>query len=96
MTLLMRYGVQALRAPLFALRAFNVETATVADAAKDAQVARIRLEWWRSAVDTIFTSQPEPHPVIEALALVPGPFCASFPSSRRARPSAAFATVWLA
>eukprot|EP00884_Botryococcus_braunii_P001716 jgi/Botrbrau1/11545/Bobra.0393s0023.1 len=61
-----------LRPPLFVLRAFNVETALVLEVAKEAQIAAIRLEWWKTAVDSVFTSQPEQHPVIEGLAQVLG------------------------
>ena len=53
-----------------ALRAFNVETALVADSVKEASLAQIRMQWWRDAVDSIFSTKPQPHPVIQALKQV--------------------------
>lgn len=50
-----------------ALRAFNVETALVADSVKEAALAQIRMQWWRDAVDGLYGPKPQPHPVIQAL-----------------------------
>ena len=50
-----------------ALRAFNVETALVADSVKEAALAQIRMQWWRDAVDSLYGPKPQPHPVIQAL-----------------------------
>jgi hypothetical protein len=52
------------------LRAFNVETALVADAAKEVQLAQIRMQWWKDAIATAYTAAPLQHPVVQGLAQV--------------------------
>jgi hypothetical protein len=52
------------------LRAFNVETALVADAAKEVQLAQIRMQWWRDGIATAYTAAPLQHPVVQGLAQV--------------------------
>jgi len=49
------------------LRAFNVETALVADSVREGALAQIRMQWWRDAADSVFGPKPQPHPVIQAL-----------------------------
>ncbi|KAG2433499.1 hypothetical protein HYH02_012617 [Chlamydomonas schloesseri] len=67
-----------LRPALFALRAFNIETALVADQvrSKESVVGQIRFQWWRDAVRAAYEDRPPNHPVAIALAHVlhsPGP-----------------------
>ncbi|KAG2483804.1 hypothetical protein HYH03_017327 [Edaphochlamys debaryana] len=69
---------QELRPALFALRAFNIETALIADniKSKEAIVGQMRFQWWRDAVRSAYDNQPPNHPVVQALAHVlhsPGP-----------------------
>ncbi|EFJ41732.1 hypothetical protein VOLCADRAFT_77474, partial [Volvox carteri f. nagariensis] len=54
-----------LRPSLFALRAFNIETALVADSvrSKESVVGQIRFQWWRDAVKAAFENRPPNHPV---------------------------------
>ena len=63
-------NLQETRAAVMALRAFNVETALVADSVKEAALAQIRMQWWRDAVDSLYGPKPQPHPVIQALKQV--------------------------
>ncbi|GLC50968.1 hypothetical protein PLESTB_000451900 [Pleodorina starrii] len=60
------------RPALFALRAFNIETALVADnvRSREAVVGQIRFQWWRDAVRAAFEGRPPNHPVALALAHV--------------------------
>ena len=66
-------NLQETRAAVMALRAFNVETALVADSVKEAALAQIRMQWWRDAVDSLYGPKPQPHPVIQALKQVRKP-----------------------
>eukprot|EP00741_Cyanophora_paradoxa_P007388 tig00001127_g7147.t1 len=51
----------AARPSFYALRAFNIETARIADVAKGSvDVGRLRMQWWREAVDAIYKDAP-PH-----------------------------------
>ncbi|KAK9908552.1 hypothetical protein WJX75_009598 [Coccomyxa subellipsoidea] len=56
-----------LRAPLIALRAFNVELTQIPDNVKQEQLMQIRMQWWRDAVKSAYTDKPQPNPVIQAL-----------------------------
>lgn len=60
------------QAATLCLRAFNVETALVADASKESQIQQMRMLWWREAVKAIFSStEATPkHPVVQALEFV--------------------------
>ncbi|GIL86937.1 hypothetical protein Vretimale_15529 [Volvox reticuliferus] len=71
-----------LRPPLFALRAFNIETALVVDSvrSKELVVGQIRFQWWRDAIKSAYDGRPPNHPVALALAHVlhsPGPATAT-------------------
>jgi len=55
------------RAAITALYAYCREVDDVVDEVSDPNVARVKLAWWRTEVDAIFTGDPQ-HPV--ALALV--------------------------
>ncbi|KAI7839929.1 hypothetical protein COHA_006323 [Chlorella ohadii] len=61
-----------LRAPLFALRAFNVETALIGEHAKGEMLVLMRCQWWRDAVNDCFKGKPPAQPVVTALAEVLG------------------------
>jgi len=60
-----------LQKPYFTLYAFNVETAIIRDSVRgNEQAGRLRLQWWRSAIDAIYAADngriPK-HPVIQLL-----------------------------
>ena len=59
---------QELRAAVVALRAFNVETAQVAEQVRQAGLVPIRFQWWRDAVNSCYRGPPVKHPVVQALA----------------------------
>jgi len=54
---------------LLALFAFNIELARVREEVSDATLGRIRLEWWREALERMQTGEAIGHPVADALAL---------------------------
>jgi phytoene synthase len=56
------------REDLFALYAFNLEVAKTAEVVSEAMVGRIRLQWWREAVEEIYDGRPRAHAVVESLA----------------------------
>lgn len=56
------------REDLLALAAFNIELARVREQVSETMLGRIRLQWWREAVDSIFAGAPRRHQVVEALA----------------------------
>jgi NADH dehydrogenase [ubiquinone] 1 alpha subcomplex assembly factor 6 len=57
------------RDALFALYAFNYEIARVREATREPILGRIRLQWWRDALDEIYAGNaPRRHDVAEALA----------------------------
>ena len=70
------YPSQAARESFLALRAFNVELATVRDVTDDnALTGRLRLQWWRDALDSVYAPSEHAavqHPVVEELALAVG------------------------
>jgi phytoene synthase len=55
------------REDLFALYAFNLEVAKTAEVVSEAMVGRIRLQWWREAIDEIYGGRPRAHAVVEPL-----------------------------
>jgi phytoene synthase len=55
------------REAVFALLAFNLELARVAESVRQPALGDIRLQWWREALDGIYGGTPRAHPVIEAL-----------------------------
>ena len=55
------------RAAITALYAYCREVDDVVDEVSDPNVARLKLAWWRTEVDAIFTGKPQ-HPVALALA----------------------------
>lgn len=56
------------RAALYALYAFNHEVARAPEASAEPLVARMRVQWWRDALDAIGAGRPPDHPVAVALA----------------------------
>lgn len=58
----------AARSGLFALHAFNYETARVRSATSQESVGRARLAWWRNALQDAIDGAPPDHPVAQALA----------------------------
>lgn len=56
------------RASVFAVRAFNVELARVQDAVSDPNIGRMRLQFWRDSLDSIYQDNPPQQPVALELA----------------------------
>ncbi len=56
------------RSHLYALYAFNVEVARIAELVSDPLLGEIRLQWWREALEAAFAGDiPRAHPVAHAL-----------------------------
>jgi len=55
------------RGPLFALYAFDLETAHVRDRAREPMPGEIRLQWWREVVDGTRSGEAAAHPLAAAL-----------------------------
>jgi len=55
------------RPALWPLYAFNLEVAKTREAVSEPILGRIRLEWWREALDGIYAGTPRQHPVVLAL-----------------------------
>ena len=64
------WTMQDWRPTIFALRAFHVEIASIADHVKEALVVPMRMQWWRDAVNSLYKGTPIRHPVIQCLAQV--------------------------
>lgn len=62
------FAPSARREDLFALYAFNLEVAKTAEVVSEAMLGRIRLQWWREALDGIYDGTPRKHAVVEPLA----------------------------
>ncbi len=62
------FAPAACREDLFALYAFNLELAKTAEVVSETLIGRIRLQWWREALDGIYGGQPRRHGVITPLA----------------------------
>ena len=54
------------RADLFALYAFNVELARIAEQVSEPDLGAIKLQWWRDAVDQAASGETTGHPVTDA------------------------------
>jgi phytoene synthase len=61
------------RRAITALYAFCREVDDIVDETSDAGVARTKLAWWRSEIDSVYGGQPQ-HPVARALAEVVGAY----------------------
>ena len=55
------------RADLFALIAFNVELARIAEIVTEPGLGAIRLQWWREAIDRAAKGEATGHPVADAI-----------------------------
>ncbi len=54
---------------VWALGALNVELAQVQDLVSDTNIGRIRLAWWRNAIEETWANgAPGAHPVVQALS----------------------------
>ncbi len=62
------FAVESQREDLFALYALNVELAGVADKVSEPMLGDIRLQWWREAIEGVFSGSPRQHDVVLALA----------------------------
>ncbi|HXV22850.1 MAG TPA: phytoene/squalene synthase family protein [Alphaproteobacteria bacterium] len=56
------------RPSLFALIAFNYEIARIRESVTEPILGQIRLQWWREALEQIYTGTPPAHDVAQALA----------------------------
>lgn len=59
------------RPAYLAIRALNVELASVDEQVSNPVVGRLRYQWWREAVKSAFDSKPLPHPLIQLLSILP-------------------------
>lgn len=59
---------QQTAADLAVLYAFNLEIALVRDSVTEPMLGRIRLQWWREALDGVYQGHPRHHAVLECLA----------------------------
>ncbi len=55
-------------AALFAILAFNQEIARVRETVSEPMLGQIRLQWWREAIEGVYSGTPRRHEVIEPLA----------------------------
>jgi phytoene synthase len=55
------------RADLFALIAFNVELARIAELVSEPSLGVIRLQWWREAIERAVKGEATGHPVADAI-----------------------------
>ncbi len=55
------------RPHLFALIAFNVELARIAEQVSEPQLGEIRLQWWRDALPRAMAGETISHPVVDAV-----------------------------
>ena len=61
------------REALFALYALNYEIAKTREVVREPIMGRIRLQWWRDAIDELYRGQVREHQVLTALAgVLPG------------------------
>ncbi|XP_033626407.1 NADH dehydrogenase (ubiquinone) complex I, assembly factor 6-like isoform X1 [Asterias rubens] len=54
---------QAARSSVFALRGFNVETATVNDTVTEQHIGLMRMQFWKDVITKIYQGSPPHHPV---------------------------------
>ena len=62
------HAPKAARPGLFAIHAFNIETAHVRNITTQEAAAMGRFGWWRSTLERAFDGKPPNHPVAEALS----------------------------
>jgi phytoene synthase len=68
------FAPPAEREALAAVYAFNLEIARVRESVREPMLGRIRLQWWRDAIEGICSGVPQREPVAEALAAAVGRF----------------------
>ena len=56
------------RRQVLTIGAFNLELARVRETVNEAVLGRIRLQWWREAIEEAASGRPRQHPVVGALA----------------------------
>jgi len=56
------------REALFALYAFNDEIARIRESVSEPLLGEMRLQWWRDAIELIYTGGERAHPVVRGLA----------------------------
>jgi phytoene synthase len=56
------------RSALYTLYAFNLEIAKIREIVSEPMLGRIRLQWWRDAIDGIYRGTRRDHAVVTALA----------------------------
>lgn len=62
------FAAQDARPALFALHAFNIETAAIRSTTTTETTGRMRIAWWRQTIDQACKGKPPDHPVALALA----------------------------
>ena len=62
------FAPEPARGDLWALQAFAHELARIAPLVSEPMLGEIRLQWWREAMERLFTGRIDNHPVIAALA----------------------------
>jgi phytoene synthase len=61
------FAPNAARADLFALIAFNVELARIAEQVSEPGLGAVRLQWWREAIERAAKGEATGHPVADAI-----------------------------
>lgn len=56
------------RRAIFAIRAFNIETALIQDAVKTTDIGSMRIAWWKNSIDDALIGKPLNHPVLLEIA----------------------------
>ena len=77
------FAPAAARPFLFALYAFNAETARVAETVREPMLGAIRLEWWRETAEGAARATPRNHDVARGLRRCSKPIVWRWPISRR-------------
>jgi phytoene synthase len=62
------FAPEEARRAIFAVLAFNAEIARTREAVSEPILGQIRLQWWRDAVEGIYSGTPQRHQVIQPLA----------------------------
>jgi phytoene synthase len=63
------FAPEPARADLAAILAFNLEIASLRERVREPMLGRIRLQWWRDAIEDLYAGRPPSgHPVLPALA----------------------------
>jgi len=57
------------RENLFALYAFNIEIAKVAEVVSEPLIGHMRLQWWRDTLDRLYAGEPVAHAVAQPLGV---------------------------